>query len=78
MDKSNYRTFYRDYMLSVRPQLLDDGRYQAKVAIAAMGGLKTQAQRFLDLDTFDSHDDAVAFAREAGMQWIDKNVPLDT
>jgi hypothetical protein len=78
MDKPNYRSFYRDHMLSYRPKLLQDGRFQAQVAISAMGGLKTQAQRFLDLETFDSHDEAVAFARESGMQWIDKNVPPGT
>jgi len=74
MEKPNYRTFYRDHLLTCRPQLQDDGRFQARVAISAMGGLKTQAQRFLDLAVFDSHDEAVEQARQAGMEWIDKNV----
>jgi len=72
---TNYRFFYREHLLSCRPSEQDDGRFQARVAIAAMGGLKTQAQRFLDLDLYDSHDEAVAAAHEAGIAWIDKHVP---
>lgn len=75
MEKTNYRSFYRNHLLSCRPQVQDDGRFQARVAISALGGLKTQAQRFLDLSIFDSHDVAVEHARLAGMEWIDKHVP---
>ena len=39
-----------------------------------MGGLKTQTQRFLDLSSFDSHDEAVEHARLAGIGWVDKHV----
>ena len=74
MEKPNYRSFYRDHLLTCRPQVQDDGRFQARVAISSLGGQKTQAQRFLDLATFDSHDEAVEHARVAGMDWIDKNV----
>ena len=73
MEKPDYRSFYRDHMLTCRPQPQDDGRFQARVAISALGGLKTRAQRFLDLAVFDSHDEAVAHARTAGMEWIDKH-----
>lgn len=61
-------------MLHCQPQALEDGRYRASVAISALGGLKTQTQRFLDLAIFDSHDEAVEHARAAGMDWVDKNV----
>ncbi len=74
MTTPNYRSFYRDHMLHCRPQTQDDGRFQARVAISSVGGLKTQAQRFLDLEMFDSHDEAVEHARLAGMEWVDKNV----
>lgn len=74
MEKSNYRSFYCGHMLTCRPQAQDDGRFQARVAISALGGIKTQMQRFLDLTCFDSHDEAVEHARLAGMEWIDKNV----
>ncbi|MDP9043474.1 MAG: hypothetical protein M3O01_01560 [Pseudomonadota bacterium] len=74
MNSTNYRFFHRDHLLSCRPFQQDDGRWQARVAIAALGGGKTRAQRFLDLDAFDSHDDAVAFAKEAGVAWVDRTL----
>lgn len=74
MEKPDYRSFYRDHMLHCQPQAQDDGRFQSRVAITALGGLKTRAQRFLDLAVFESHDDAVEHARMAGMEWVDKNV----
>ena len=74
MEKPNYRSFYRDHMLHCEPQKQDGGRFQARVAISALGGMKTRAQRFLDLAVFDSHDAAVEHARVAGMEWVDKNV----
>jgi len=68
MEKPNFRSFYRDHMLTCRPQAQDDGRFQARVAISAVGGIKTQTQRFLDLTCFDSHDEAVEHARLAGTE----------
>ena len=73
MNHTTYRSFYRDYMLTCRPQPQEDGRFQARVAISAMGGLKTRAQRFIDLAVFDSHDEAVECALTAGREWIDNN-----
>lgn len=67
------RSFYRDYVLSCQPMQLDDGRYQARVAITSMHPNKTCAQRFLDLESFDSREDALERARQAGMDWIDAN-----
>lgn len=75
MEKPNYRSFYRDHLLHCEPQGQDDGRFQARVAISALGGMRTRAQRFLDLAVCDSHDAAVEHARLAGMEWVDKNVP---
>ena len=74
MDTSNYRLMYRDYMLHCGPQPQGDGRFQARVAISAMGGMKTRAQRFLDLAVFDSHDAAVECARVAGVEWVDNSL----
>lgn len=73
MEKTDYRSFYRDHLLTCRPQLQDDGRFQARVAVSSLGGYKTQAQRFLDLALFDSHDEAVEHARLAGMDWVDQS-----
>ncbi len=74
MSPPTYQTLYHDHLLSFRPLVLDDGRYQARVAIAALGGIKTRTQRFLDLQTFDSHDEAVACARQAGISWVDRQL----
>ena len=65
------RSFYRDYMLSCQPMRLDDGRYQARVVITSLGGDKTRAQRFLDLEIFDCEAAAIERARQSGMDWID-------
>lgn len=67
------RTFYRDHLLGCQPLRLDDGRFQARVVITAMGGSKTRSQRFLDLDIFDSEEAAIERAHQAGVQWIDIN-----
>ena len=65
------RSFYRGYMLSCQPMRLDSGRWQACVAITSMQSDKTRAQRFLDLDDFDSMDTALERALQAGMAWVD-------
>jgi hypothetical protein len=67
------RTFYREHMLTCRSMRLDDGRYQARVAISTLGSQRTCAQRFLDLDAFDSHEAAVEHALQAGKEWVDAN-----
>lgn len=71
----NARAFYREYLLSCQPMLLDDGRYQARIVITALGGTRTRAQRFLDLELFETEEEAVERARHAGMEWIDLNDP---
>ena len=70
------RTFYRDYMLSCQPRRMDNGRYEAHVAISAMGGDKTRAQRFPDLEGFETEQAAVDCALRSGMEWIDANDKL--
>ena len=67
------RTFYRDYMLSCQPMRLDDGRYQARVVITALGGTRTRAQRFLDLEDYEHEEEAIERAHHAGIEWIDLN-----
>jgi hypothetical protein len=62
-------------MLGCRPLPLDDGTFQARVVITSLGGAKTRSQRFLDLEIFHSHDDAVEHARRAGVDWIMRNDP---
>jgi hypothetical protein len=67
------RTFYGDHMLSCNSMLQDDGRYQARVAITTLGGCKTCAQRFLDLEVYESHEAAVERALQAGKAWVNAN-----
>ena len=68
------RSFYRDFLLSCQPLRQDGGRYQARVAITSLGGDKTRSQRFVDFDeTFASETEAIAFARQSGMDWVDAN-----
>ena len=68
---SVHRSFYKDHLLSCNPLALDDGRFQARVAITALGGGRTRSQRFLDLENFPSFDEAVARALQAAMEWVD-------
>ena len=74
MNQPNYRFFHRNYLLSCRPFQQEDGRWQARVAIAALSGDETRAQRFLDLEVYADHDEAVTAAREAGIAWVDKTL----
>lgn len=66
-------SIYRDYHLSCRPMEMDDGTYQARVAIICVSGDKTRSQRFLDLEVFASEDVAIERARSVGMDWVDAN-----
>jgi hypothetical protein len=65
------QSIYREHVLSCRPMLLDDGNFQARVAIICVRGNKTMSQRFLDLEVFAVEKDAVERARSAGMDWVD-------
>ncbi|CAN5197644.1 hypothetical protein BH11PSE9_BH11PSE9_12130 [soil metagenome] len=67
------RSIYRDHLLSCRPMPLDDGQYQARVAITYLGGEKTRSQHFLDLDSFPSETAANERALQAAQAWVDAN-----
>lgn len=67
------RHMYKGYLLSCAPMQVEDGRYQARVAITAMGGEKTRAQRFLDLEYFATEREAADHSKQAGMKWVDDN-----
>ena len=70
---TNKRSLYRGHVLSCRPLLQDDGRYQARVAITSLGGDKTLSQRFLDLESFASKEEAISKAHLAGLAWVDRD-----
>jgi len=67
------RRLYQDYLLTCSALSMDDGRFQARVAIADFAGDRTRRQIFLDLELFPTADEAVAHAEWAGLQWVDKN-----
>ena len=69
--RSAHRSFYKDHLLSCYPLPLENGRFQARVAITALGGGRTRSQRFLDLEDFASVEAAVARSFQAAMDWVD-------
>jgi hypothetical protein len=67
-----HRCLYKNHLLSFAPVPLDSGRAQARVAITALGGQATCAQRFIDLEAFDTEAEAADQARAAGIAWVDR------
>jgi hypothetical protein len=68
------RYLYKEFLLSCAPMEVGDGHFQARVAVAYIGGSKTRSQRFIDLDFVGTQDEAVTVAQEAGVAWIDKTL----
>lgn len=66
------RSHYRGHVLSCHPELQDDGRFQARVAITCLGADATPSQRFLDLDYCSTRQQAIERARLAGVAWVDR------
>ncbi len=64
------RHVFEDYLLSCTALPIAGGGYQSRVAITALGGQRTRAQRFLDLECFDNEVEALEHARQAGMDWV--------
>lgn len=64
------RIFHEGFMLTLAAYPGEDGRFQARVVVTALGGVRTRSQRFLDLDWFRSAADAMAHARTEGLAWI--------
>ena len=73
MDTPSRRLFYREHLLNCSAMCMDDGRHQARVAIAAVSGERTRAQVFLDLGLFATAAEAVAHAEQSGKEWVDNN-----
>ena len=49
----------------------DDGRFRACAAIMSLDGERTRSQRFLDLETFQTRDEAHARTIQVAKAWID-------
>jgi hypothetical protein len=50
---------------------MEDGRYMARAAVVVLGGNRTQSQRVLDFETFDTEAEATARAQAGARAWID-------
>ena len=70
-DLGRYRCLYKNHLLTYAPVRLDSGRLQGRVAVTALHGMATCAQRFIDLDAYDCEQEAAEVARAAGMAWVD-------
>jgi hypothetical protein len=64
-------TVYKGYAFTNLTTQADDGRFVARVAIMALDGARTRSQRFLDLETYPTREEADARVRDAAVAWID-------
>ena len=50
---------------------MEDGYYRARVAVMTLGEGRVRSQRFIDLETFPTEENARRRAVEAARAWID-------
>ncbi len=72
------RHLYKGYLLSCRPLQINEAQFQARLIITALASDKTRAQRFVDLECFESESEAAARAKDVGMKWVDENADADS
>ena len=65
---------HRDFTVCDLTTQTEDGRYKARAAVMALGGIRTQFQRFLDFETFDTRAEATARAYAGARAWIDEEL----
>ena len=65
------RQIHRDHHLSCSAMRMDNGRYQARVAIADLRRQHTPTQSFLDLEVFDQASEAINYALSRGIAWVE-------
>jgi hypothetical protein len=65
------KCLYRDYHIVAMSTATEGGRFQSRAAVVALGGSRTNSQRFLDFDVFASETKADDFAVEEAMAWVD-------
>ena len=68
------RCLYRGYYLAPVTIEVDNGRFQARVAVIALDGVRTRSQRFVDLQEFATKAEADAYAIEGGKGWVDSQL----
>ena len=62
---------YKGYTFSDETAVMEDGYYRARVAIMSLGEGRVRSQRFIDLETFRTEENARRRAVEAARAWID-------
>lgn len=69
--KQGSKDVRKDYVVSDLTSKLDDGRYQARVAVTRAVAGNGFSQRFLDLETFTNEAEARQRAISAAQAWIE-------
>lgn len=67
----NTRCIYNGYTVADVTTATDDGRFRARAAIMSLDGERTRSQRFLDLETFRTQEEAHARTMQVAKAWID-------
>lgn len=71
------RATYKGYTFADVTTKTETGRFKARAAIMALDGGRTRSQRFLDLETFGTEEEANARVVAAAKAWIDADVGQD-
>ena len=71
------RNTYKGYSFADMTSENEDGRFRARAAIVALEGTRTRSQRFLDLETFKTREEASVRVQAAAMAWIDSDIVRD-
>jgi len=61
----------KGYTFSDETAVMEDGYYRACVAVMTLGEGRVRSQRFIDLETFRTEENARRRAVEAALAWID-------
>ena len=62
---------YKGYTFADETTPMESGRYCARVVVMTLEGGRVRSQRFIDLETFRTEEDARRRAVEAARAWID-------
>jgi len=71
------RANYKGYTFADVTTRTESGRFKARAAIMALDGGRTRSQRFLDLETFKTEQEANARVVAAAKAWIDADLGQD-
>ena len=71
------RANYKGYTFADVTTRTESGRFKARAAIMALDGGRTRSQRFIDLETFSTEQEAGARVVAAAKAWIDADLGQD-